>query len=113
MHPDDLTDAVHEISDRYDRLKEAELEALAEKAREYPNGFEFYYKSTTEGLLDKACILGVFNKACILGVFIPAIRDPQIWYRCYVPSWTFEVNDYVPVWQSVIAKNIERFGTPS
>ena len=103
MHPDDLTDAVHEISDRYDRLKEAELEALAEKAREYPNGFEFYYKSATEGSLDKACILGVF---------IPDIRDTQIWYRCYAPSWTFEVNEYVPVWQSVIAKNIERFGTP-
>ena len=106
MHPDDLTDAVHEISDRHDRLKEAELEALAEKVREYPNGFEFYYQSTTEGLLDKCFILG----ARFSGF---AIDDIQVWYRCHVPSWITEANQCMPLSQSVITRDIKKFGTPS
>jgi hypothetical protein len=105
IYPQDLASAVQEISDRFEALKEAELQALVERVRIYPDGFEFYYRSTDE-TLEKSSVMS----ATISGF---AIDDIQVWYRCNVPSWTPEADEFMPLSESAIGRAIAKFGIPT
>jgi hypothetical protein len=107
MYSKDLTSAAQEIEEHFEGLKRVAFQELAEKARLYPDGFEFYYPSTS--IVD-----GVLDKSCITKAFIDPERldDVEVWYYCNVPSWTPGADECMPLSESAISRAIAKFGTP-
>jgi len=100
MYSEELNRAAQEIIDRHKKAQQADLEALAESVRLYPNGFEF---SRNRG--------GDVDRFRVLSAFISGtdILDAQIFYRCKVLGWSSWSEHSTPISEMAITSFIKHF----
>jgi hypothetical protein len=103
MYSKNLTESAQEIISHFDGLKRVELQALTEKTRLYPDGFEF-----SRDVGEKT------EKFRVLSAFVSGaeLLDAQIFYHCEVWSWMGWSKCSQPISEFAISSFVKHFSQP-